>query len=109
MSTYLERFDWASTPLGSKASWPSALRTAYEIMMSNGFGMCAVWGPERTFLYNEAYIPFLAERHPQALGRPIDQVWFDVWNDIAPLIERGDGGRDRASRKPAPRDGPQGL
>jgi signal transduction histidine kinase len=61
-------------------------------MMSSGFGMCAVWGPERTFLYNEAYIPFLAERHPQALGRPIDQVWFDVWSGIAPLIDRAMAG-----------------
>jgi signal transduction histidine kinase/CheY-like chemotaxis protein len=92
VSTYLKQFDWASTPLGSQASWSSALRTTYDILMASGFGMCAVWGPERTFLYNEAYIPFLAERHPHALGRPIDQVWFDVWSDIAPLIDRAMAG-----------------
>jgi hypothetical protein len=92
VSTYLKQFDWAPTPLGSQASWSSALRTTYDILMASGFGMCAVWGPERTFLYNEAYIPFLAERHPHALGRPIDQVWFDVWSDIAPLIDRAMAG-----------------
>lgn len=89
---YLEQFDWASTPLGPKGSWPPALRTTYDILMSSGFGMCAAWGPDLTFFYNEAYIPFLAERHPQALGRPIDQVWVDVWSDIEPLINRAMAG-----------------
>ncbi|RYY24601.1 MAG: response regulator [Sphingomonadales bacterium] len=60
--------------------------------MSSGFGMCATWGPGRTFFYNEAYVPFLGTRHPGAFGRPIDEVWHDVWDDIAPLVERAMSG-----------------
>ncbi len=54
--------------------------------------MCAIWGPERTFLYNQAYMPFLGARHPEALGQPIDRVWHDVWSDIAPLVARAMAG-----------------
>ena len=45
-------------------------------------------GPELTFLYNDAYVAILGNRHPAALGRPFQQVWSDVWDDIKPLIDR---------------------
>ncbi|WP_204314484.1 hypothetical protein, partial [Klebsiella aerogenes] len=44
-------------------------------------------------LYNEAYAPFLGTRHPAALGRPIDEVWFEIWDDIRPLIEQAMAGQ----------------
>jgi len=83
----LRAFDWSASPLGPKEAWPPALATTYDIMMASDFGMCAMWGPERTLLYNEAYIPFLGARHPGALGQSIDSVWQDVWADIAPLVD----------------------
>lgn len=85
-------FDWSATPLGPRESWSAALRTTYDIMMTAHFAMCAMWGPERTLIYNEAYIPFLADRHPAALGQPIDEVWHDVWDNIRPLIEQAMAG-----------------
>jgi two-component sensor histidine kinase len=83
----IRQFDWSATPLGPKTEWSAALQTTYDIMMSSGFAMCATWGPEMTLLYNDSYIPFLADRHPSALGRPIQDVWYDVWDDIRPLVE----------------------
>ncbi len=88
MSFDFEAFDWSQTPLGPRSRWSPALQTIYDMMMSCSFGMCAIWGPEKTLLYNEAYAPFLAARHPAALGRPIDIVWPDVWPVIGPLIDR---------------------
>lgn len=93
MSNAIHDFDWGQTPLGPKTSWSVALRTTYDILMSAHFAMCATWGPEKTLLYNAAYIPFLADRHPAALGQPIDQVWQDVWDDIRPLIEQAMAGK----------------
>lgn len=84
----LDHFDWAATPLGPREHWPDALKTTYGIMTTSSFAMCATWGPERTLLYNEAYIPFLANRHPQALGQPIQAVWPDVWETIGPLVDK---------------------
>jgi PAS domain S-box-containing protein len=54
--------------------------------------MFIAWGPELTFLYNDAYAEILGNRHPAALGRPFQQVWSDIWADIKPLIDRALGG-----------------
>ncbi|SDH75164.1 PAS domain S-box-containing protein [Pseudomonas flavescens] len=81
-------FDWSSTPLGARENWPAALCTVYAIMSTSSFAMCATWGPARTLLYNDAYVPFLGERHPAALGMPIQDVWPEVWPTIGPLVEK---------------------
>jgi signal transduction histidine kinase/CheY-like chemotaxis protein len=90
--TYLQTFDWGQTPLGPKKAWSPVLRTIYELMMHSGFGMCAAWGPERIFLYNQAYAPFLGARHPAALGQKMDDVWHEIWPHIAPLVARATAG-----------------
>jgi hypothetical protein len=46
------------------------------------------WGPELTFLYNDAYASMtLGKKHPWALGRPSREVWAEIWPDIGPRIE----------------------
>ncbi|KTT10739.1 histidine kinase [Pseudomonas oryzihabitans] len=85
-------FDWASTPLGARLAWSAALRTTYDLLMASPFAMCAMWGPRRTFFYNAAYAPFLGQRHPAALGQPIEQVWAELWDEIAPLIDQAMAG-----------------
>ncbi|WP_371099778.1 ATP-binding protein [Pseudomonas sp. 313] len=54
--------------------------------------MCATWGAEQTLIYNHAYAPFLGARHPAALGQPIHEVWVELWDEIAPLIDRARAG-----------------
>lgn len=84
----IEAFDWCNTPLGPRERWPAALESIFAMMLGTPVAMCATWGPEQTLLYNAAYVPFLAARHPTALGRPLDHVWSDVWADIGPLVAR---------------------
>ena len=85
-------FDWSTTPLGPREGWSPALVTVYDLMMSAHVAMCAAWGQEQTFLYNAAYAPFLGPRHPTALGRPIKEVWHELWDQIGPLIDRAMAG-----------------
>lgn len=92
MPELIDQFDWGQTPLGPKAGWSPALQTTYDILMGTGFAACATWGDAQTLLYNAAYIPFLGDRHPAALGRPIQTVWHDVWDEIAPLIAKAKAG-----------------
>ena len=47
-----------------------------------------LWGPDLIFLYNDAYIPSLADRHPAALGRPVTQVWGSAWEQVSPPFLR---------------------
>jgi len=81
-------FDWGKTSLGAPEHWSQSLRTTLSVMLNSRHAMCLVWGADLIFFYNDAYIPFLGNRHPAALGRPIRDVWFDVWDDIAPLFDQ---------------------
>jgi hypothetical protein len=38
-------------------------------MLASPQPMFMAWGPARTWLYNDAFIPILAAKHPAALGR----------------------------------------
>lgn len=87
MTDILSAFDWSTTSLGPRSEWPASLRTAVDIMMASGHAMCLAWGPERTFLYNDAYIPILGKRHPFAFGVTFAEAWPDVWDEIKPLVD----------------------
>ena len=84
----IDGFDWSTTPLGPRAHWPASLEAIYSMMLGSPLSMCATWGAEQTMLYNAAYAPLLAKRHPAAIGQPISEVWPEIWSDIGPLIDR---------------------
>jgi signal transduction histidine kinase/DNA-binding NarL/FixJ family response regulator len=89
MPQLVEGFDWASTPLGPAAAWPDSLKAVVRILLTSRFPMWMAWGPELTFLYNDAYRrTTLGKKHPWALGKPAAQVWHEIWKDIGPLIHR---------------------
>lgn len=88
MGDRLRAHDWSQSPLGLPAQWPLSLRTAVNIMISAKQPMFLVWGPDLTFLYNDAYTPLLGGRHPDALARPFQEIWADIWDEIEPLVNR---------------------
>ncbi|MFI1654812.1 SpoIIE family protein phosphatase [Streptomyces sp. NPDC020472] len=50
--------------------------------------MWMAWGPELTFFCNSAYRrDTLGRKYPWALGRPVREVWAEVWEDVRPRIE----------------------
>jgi hypothetical protein len=79
--------DWAATALGAIDSWSPTLRTAASTVLNSRFAMLLMWGPELVMVYNDAYAPALGNRHPDALGQRVPDVWVDVWDDIKPMIE----------------------
>jgi signal transduction histidine kinase len=85
--------DWSTTPLGPVAAWPQSLRTAVDISLSSKSAIWLAWGPELTFIYNDAYRPILKARHPWGLGRPMQEVWPEIWNIMGPMVR---GGMERA-------------
>jgi PAS domain-containing protein len=46
------------------------------------------WGSELVNLYNDAYVPMLGKRHPQAFGRPAKECWSDIWDVLDPQVEQ---------------------
>jgi PAS domain S-box-containing protein len=82
-------FDWAKTPLGPIEAWPQSLKTVVRMLLTSRFAMWMSWGPELTFFYNDAYARMsLGKKHPWALGKPSQQVWAEIWNDIGPRIQK---------------------
>ena len=49
--------------------------------------MAIRWGPELVLIYNDAYRPILCDKHPEALGRPLREVWWEVYPELGPLNE----------------------
>lgn len=64
------------------------MRTLVEVMLRSHQPMVVAWGRERTLLYNDGYIPILGQRHPDAMGRPIVDVWCELSDDVRPVMER---------------------
>ena len=85
--------DWHSSPLGPPESWPPELATAVSMALSSTFPMFVAWGPEQVFLYNDAYIPVLGEKHPAAFGELFHRVWWEIWQDLKPIADRALAGQ----------------
>ncbi len=81
-------FDWSTTPLGPAHDWPQSLKTIVRMLLTSRFAMWMSWGPELTFLYNDAYAKMtLGKKHPWALGKRSEEVWQEIWSDIGPRIQ----------------------
>jgi PAS domain S-box-containing protein len=88
MATLMRGFDWGATPLGPAAGWPATLKAAVRILLRSRHAVWLGWGPQLTFLYNDAYrATTLGDRHPGALGRPAIEVWPEIVRDIGPRID----------------------
>nr|WP_249403200.1 PAS domain-containing sensor histidine kinase [Sphingomonas sp. CFBP 8765] len=99
MGARMRAYNWAETPLGDPDDWPETLQTMVSVILNSALLGTVLWGPELRLLYNDAYAPALAGRHPMALGRPIADVWGPVWDQIAPqflpVMETGEPIFDR--------------
>ncbi len=85
-------FDWTRTPLGAPAAWPRSLQMALRIMLASRQPMWIGWGPSLTYFYNDAYKSIVGGKHPRALGRPLAEVWREVWGEIEPMLDVATGG-----------------
>jgi PAS domain S-box-containing protein len=45
-------------------------------------------GPELLLIYNDAYRAVLGAKHPASLGRSGQEVWGEIWPEIAPMFDR---------------------
>ena len=78
--------DWSTTPLGPRVGWPQSLRTALNIIHAGALPAFIVAGTERTLLYNQPFAEILGDRHPLALGRPFFEVWPELREKLASVL-----------------------
>jgi PAS domain S-box-containing protein len=88
MAGLMRRHDWTGSALGAPDSWSAPQRTLVGLMLESTQPMFIAWGPQRTWLYNDAFVAILGRKHPQALGRPAMQVWAEARGQLEPLFDR---------------------
>ncbi len=89
MARRISQYPWAGHPLGSLQAWPTSLKTAVSLILDSRHPMWIGWGPQMSFLYNDAYLHVLGlAKHPWALGRPAAEVWAEIWDVCGPLAEK---------------------
>ncbi|TAK08889.1 MAG: response regulator [Candidatus Manganitrophaceae bacterium] len=87
MGRLIRMHDWSATPLGPRGRWPQSLQTAIRIILGSRYPMFVWWGSAFIKFYNDAYIPVLGKRHPDALGQPAARVWAEIWPILGPQAE----------------------
>ena len=88
MARRIREHDWSATPLGDPDGWPEPLRFSVDLCLGSAFPAAIYWGPELILIYNDAWAPIPADRHPWALGRPAAEVWADIWYVVGPQFRR---------------------
>ena len=93
MGQLIREHDWSAHPLGKPDAWPRSLKTAVSLILNSQHPMWIGWGPEMSFLYNDAYIHGVLglAKHPWALGRPASEVWAEIWDVCGPIRDTGVG------------------
>ncbi len=94
MGERIRGFDWSKTSLGPIEQWPQSLVTSLQIMLASRQPIWVGWGPELIKLYNDPYITIIGGRHPWALGKPLREVWPEMWDQIEPVLQRAMGGTE---------------
>jgi len=90
----IRAFDWSSTPLGVPETWPQNLKVALRIMLGSSQPIWIGWGRGLIYFYNDPYKSIIGGKHGWALGRPIKEVWSEIWSDIEPMLDMAmSGGR----------------
>lgn len=87
MGARIRAFDWAATPLGAPSGWPQALRLSLGLCLHSSFPIAIYWGPDLRLIYNDGWAPIPGGRHPDALGRPAQEVWTDIWPIVGPQLQ----------------------
>ncbi|MFL9451759.1 MULTISPECIES: PAS domain-containing hybrid sensor histidine kinase/response regulator [Nostocales] len=87
MGVLMRQFDWANTVLGPVKHWSQSLRTAVSILLNCPHPMFVCWGREFIILYNDAYVPLIANKHPHALGQKIPHVLPELWSVMRPIVQ----------------------
>jgi PAS domain S-box-containing protein len=94
MANLIRAHDWSTTPLGPLAGWSETLIATVNMALHSPFPTIVAWGPEMVFLYNDAGIPTLAGKHPQALGGFYRDVFREAWDlvkdDLEACLLRGE-------------------
>ena len=80
----LRAVDWADTPLGATARWPTDLIRAAHIVVRAATPALLWWGEQFVQIHNDALIASLGGE-PPCVARPAEDCWPERWEILGPL------------------------
>lgn len=86
ISRLLLGMDWRESPLGLPDDWSPGLKSVMTTLLAAQAQIVLFWGAQYIALYNDAYRPTIGNKHPKALGRPCQENWSELWDDLEPLL-----------------------
>lgn len=86
IGSLLQTMDWTESPLGPPETWSPHLQAVMTTLLPAQAQFVLFWGAAYVALYNDAYAPTIGTKHPQALGRPAQEHWRELWDDLEPLL-----------------------
>jgi PAS domain S-box-containing protein len=93
MRQLIQRQPWEQTALGGRADWSPVVHSTLRLILQSSVPMVTLWGNQGTMIYNDAYIAFAGDRHPQLLGRPVREAWPEVvefFDEVMHRVMRGE-------------------
>ncbi|MBC1220982.1 type II toxin-antitoxin system ParD family antitoxin [Nostoc sp. UCD121] len=86
MRERIRDFDWSSTSVGGRETWPQSLKSTIRTLLGSRYPMILLWGEDLIQIYNDAYTSLIGAKHPLALGRSIQETQSESWDVIGPMI-----------------------
>ena len=93
MGSLISAMDWKQSPLGPPEDWPPPLKGMLATHLSCSQPMFVAWGPDLLFFFNDAYRPMLRARFDGAMGRPMAELWPEVWAELEPMARQALAGK----------------
>lgn len=87
MGALMRSFDWDNHPLGNPSRWPVSLKANIRLLLNSGFPMFIWWSKDFYMFHNDAYLPALGNKHPEALGASARVIWSEIWENIGGMAD----------------------
>ena len=89
----LDGMEWSATALGARSTWPMELEAAIRTVLASRLPVMLYLGEEFVQIYNDAFLPILGNKHPDAFGRAAARCWPEVWQTLGPDLNSIQTGR----------------
>ena len=70
--------DWGGSALGPIEHWSPQLRSTVNTIVNSPVAKVLMWGPDAVMLYNDGYARIAGDRHPDAIGARMVDVWPEI-------------------------------
>ncbi|XXH02022.1 hypothetical protein Hte_008387 [Hypoxylon texense] len=82
----LRDVDWSKSAIGPMANWDPELRHIARFLLADTSPAVLFWGEPSSVIYNEAYLPMLGNKHPNAIGMSASDVLSSIWDQLSRAI-----------------------